>query len=419
MTIEVFAEKFRGFKKIHLKLDNMTFLTGDNSSGKSSILLLIHYIFTSELTGSPTLSEDLTTDSYDFFSPYFNFANVTIGFIKRGEKHSVGKVITLKRCSNGYSPKVIKKTWVEDQERITIKSDKQSTSYKATKFESDLTIESLLKLHRERGKFTSIKLTDEDAARPDANSFELLFSLRLNNANKKIVSNLFSSCKLGNLPDVLHSGPVRGLPEPFYRLDRHLKTSGTHFASMWHDMSQSETSAGLEIVKRFGQESRLFDELKVEVISKKISNSPMLVKVKQHGKEFLLGQVGVGVSQVIPVVVDAVYASGKKRPRFLLQQQPELHLHPIAQAALGEFMYSMTKQKISYVVETHSDFLIDRFRSLIRDDKNPSRCQIIFCENTEKGNIATVIAISERGEIQNAPDNYKVFFVNELLRTMF
>ena len=104
---------------------------------------------------------------------------------------------------------------------------------------------------------------------------------------------------------------------------------------------------------------------------------------------------------------------------LLLLQQPELHLHPVAQAALGEFIYSMTKTGVSYFIETHSDYLMDRYRSLCRDEESPPTSQILFCENGEQGNRVSVINILPNGELQGAPENYKEFFVNELLRTMF
>lgn len=419
VAIEVFAEKFRGFEKIHLTLTNSTFVTGDNSSGKSSILLLLDYIIKSELNDEPELSSELVTDRYDFFSPYFNFSDVTIGFIGRGKKRVAGKVITIKRRPRGYSPKVVRMTWVDANARTTIKCTDRSVSYKITDGVDDLNVDSLLALHRETTGYKSLSV-DEDEILFGANSPALLFAaIREYGGSEKISRSIFVSTRMGNLPNVRHSGPVRGLPEPFYHFDRHIKATGAHFASMWHDMSHIKNSTRLDQVNRFGKESGLFDEITVEKISSKMTNSPMLVKIKKNEKEFLLGQVGVGVSQVIPIIVESIFESNSPEKGFLLLQQPELHLHPVAQAALGEFLYSMNKEKVLYVIETHSDFLIDRFRSMMREDGTPPSAQILFCENTEEGNKATVIEIEKNGEIKDAPENYKEFFVNELLRTMF
>lgn len=419
MAVEIFAEKFRGFERVNLNLREANFITGDNSSGKSSLLLLLDYVIRTELTGPPDLSKHSGANKYDFFSPYFDFSDVTVGFISKGKKRATGKVITLRRRSGGYAPQVTRMTWIDSRARATIKCNERTASFKVGKGCDSLDIEQLLALHRETTGFKSLKL-DDDETRLEANSSSMIFAVvRAHGGDEQVSRSIFSSTTLGRLPNVRHSGPLRGLPEPFYHLDRDIKPTGTHFASMWHDLSQEHTSARLEIIKRFGHESGLFDAISVEKISKKISNSPMLVKVNKGGKEFLLGQVGVGVSQVVPVIVESIFESENPDPGLLLLQQPELHLHPVAQAAFGEFMYSMIKKDVNYVIETHSDFLIDRFRSLMRSDDKPPSSQIIFCENSEKGNLATTISINEVGEIGDAPENYKDFFVRELMRTMF
>ena len=57
--------------------------------------------------------------------------------------------------------------------------------------------------------------------------------------------------------------------------------------------------------------------------------------------------------------------------QMLLMQQPEVHLHPRAQAQLGSFLgYLAIKQKKQFLVETHSDYLVDRVRIDVRDGKH-------------------------------------------------
>jgi predicted ATPase len=86
---------------------------------------------------------------------------------------------------------------------------------------------------------------------------------------------------------------------------------------------------------------------------------------------------------------------------------------------MGEFLFNMSLDKPRYVVETHSDFLVDRFRANIKESGGKSSARILFCRNAEDGNHCYPIEVSKEGEILNPPEHYKDFFVNELMRTMF
>ena len=82
--------------------------------------------------------------------------------------------------------------------------------------------------------------------------------------------------------------------------------------------------------------------------------------------------VGYGVSQAIPVLTELLREDCSP---ILLLQQPEVHLHPSAQAALGSLFCNLAGPKRQLVVETHSDHLLDRVRMEIRDENRdpPSR----------------------------------------------
>ncbi len=419
VSVIIFANKFRGFDHICFEVKQSNFVTGDNSSGKSSVLHLVDYVFRTELNGDASLNNNFVNDKYDFFSPYFKSADVDIGFVVNSGSRIAGKQITLKKRNRGHTPEITKFTFIDKKLRLTVKKSKSTAFVKLSPGMECVDVETLRAAHEEKGGFKKVHLEDEELDF-ESNSIPLLYAvIRALGVDSKTARNILLATRPGYLSSVQHSGPVRALPEPFYRLDRSIKPSGAHFASMWIDMSEAQSPQLHGAVRRFGKESGLFDELFVEKISSRLPNSPLIVKVKKNGREFDLGQVGVGVSQVMPVIIDSIFESDGGSPGLLLLQQPELHLHPVAQAALGEFIYSMTKNGVSYFIETHSDYLMDRYRSLCRDDESPPRSQIVFCENGEEGNRVSVINILPNGELEGAPENYKEFFVNELLRTMF
>jgi predicted ATPase len=72
-----------------------------------------------------------------------------------------------------------------------------------------------------------------------------------------------------------------------------------------------------------------------------------------------LTTVGVGVSQALPIVVLGLISSPGA---LLLFEQPELHLHPDVQATLGDFFLALVSAGRQLVVETHSEYLINRLR---------------------------------------------------------
>lgn len=72
-----------------------------------------------------------------------------------------------------------------------------------------------------------------------------------------------------------------------------------------------------------------------------------------------LTHVGVGVSQVLPILVMCLLA---EPDTTLIFEQPELHLHPKVQTLLGDFFLSMSPLGKQCVLETHSEYLINRLR---------------------------------------------------------
>jgi predicted ATPase len=76
--------------------------------------------------------------------------------------------------------------------------------------------------------------------------------------------------------------------------------------------------------------------------------------------------VGSGVSQVLPVLVALVAAEPEQ---LVYLEEPEIHLHPRAQANLGEIIVDAANRGVRVVLETHSDLLLRRIQSLVAEDK--------------------------------------------------
>lgn len=167
----------------------------------------------------------------------------------------------------------------------------------------------------------------------------------------------------------------------------------------------------------FGKASGLFSSVEIKRKGHKQSD-PFQIGIKITGPTFNLVDVGYGVSQILPIIVDAVRNS--RRSTFLLQQ-PEVHLHPRAQAELGSFLALLAKeQEKRFIIETHSDYLIDRIRMDIRDKKSlaPGDVSILYFERLRGGVKVHRLEIDGFGNIVGAPSTYRQFFLQEERRIL-
>ena len=109
----------------------------------------------------------------------------------------------------------------------------------------------------------------------------------------------------------------------------------------------------------------------------------------------------------------------QETPCFLLQQ-PEVHLHPKAQAEFSSLLAQLANtNNQSFIIETHSDYMIDRARIDIRKGHiRPEDVSLIYFE--PKGNIAKVhnISFDEMGNLVGVPPHYRDFFLKETDRLM-
>lgn len=172
----------------------------------------------------------------------------------------------------------------------------------------------------------------------------------------------------------------------------------------------------------FGRDSGLFDDIRVQLLGK-TQGSPFQILARKQGKR-LKGQyrnivdMGYGVSQVLPILTETLRTDG---PNMFLLQQPEVHLHPSAQAALGTLFCSSAATGKQLIVETHSDHLIDRVRMDVRDRATklkPEEVSILFFERIDPDVKIHSISIDELGNLGGSPPGYRQFFMDEVNRSI-
>ena len=223
------------------------------------------------------------------------------------------------------------------------------------------------------------------------------------------------------------SAPVRSKPRRTYDPSRTIRDPEGDYIPMYLAEVYSQNKEQWNVLKtvlgKFGRISGLFDEVSVKPLGTNESG-PFQVQIRKYGKRAKgpkrnLIDVGYGVSQVLPVITELLRPDA---PSMFLLQQPEVHLHPSAQAALGSLFCQVASQNRQLVVETHSDHLLDRVRMDVRDGATPLKPEDVSILFFERGDLEVRIhslRVDKEGNILDAPDNYRRFFLEEVSRSLW
>lgn len=127
------------------------------------------------------------------------------------------------------------------------------------------------------------------------------------------------------------------------------------------------------------------------------------IRLEIEGVERDLTTVGVGASQLLPVVVALLAADSGS---LFLFEQPELHLHPAVQSRLGDFL-STARPDVRLVVETHSESLINRLRLRVVEERlRADRIQILFGEQVEGVTQFRRLEMNDFGDLDEWPAGF-------------
>jgi energy-coupling factor transporter ATP-binding protein EcfA2 len=209
--------------------------------------------------------------------------------------------------------------------------------------------------------------------------------------------------------------PMRSRPKRTYdQLSDQFSPEGDHVPLLLAratDPNNRQAKALHAALAAFGGYSEMFSDIVVKQLGKG-SGDPFQVQVKMGAKKSNLMDVGYGVSQILPLIVDAQRAGPNTT---LLLQQPEVHLHPKAQAALGSMIKDwVSKSKQTVVVETHSDYLVDRLRLEVkREQLKTGDIKILYLEKHGSQTLLHALKLDTQGNVLDAPVGYRDFFLRE------
>lgn len=426
----VWVENYRCFReKQDVPLAPLTLLLGENSTGKTSFLAMINALISS-MRGETNFKKPYDLGSFDEIVHYqggdSKRADSFIGgfqFRTRFVDHYYNSPcrldLTFKKESG--APSVAKTRAKIDDIWIEIEHDNSAERNLAIRFLRTA------RLGSDRGEWEYRSRPDEKGNRfiplqgfPDAENHET-------NAFAFFEMNLFQGILDSPFPRIIPSAPVRSNPKRTYDLSPLTHDpEGAHIPSVFAHLSAQDPEKWANLkafLEEFGKESGLFDEIDVIRPLKEIDSAPFQIRVRKTNGGIEspwrnLLDVGYGVSQALPTATELFFQT---EPVLYLLQQPETHLHPSAQAALGTQLCRIASPTRQLIVETHSDYLMDRVRMDVRDQKTdltPEDVIILFFERDGLDVRIWPIKFDELGNIKDAPDSYRRFFLKETNRSI-
>jgi hypothetical protein len=223
---------------------------------------------------------------------------------------------------------------------------------------------------------------------------------------------------LDELSRIIYLGPVRQLARRDYvwsgRMPAHIGDDGgravdvliaSGVAQQAKGGGQGDADDGGRIFReteRWLRELEVAEGLQVRALGR---SARYELLVKHRGAVVNLKDVGVGVSQVIPVVVAALFA---KPGHIVIVEEPESHLHPLAQAKLAELLASVSAARcVQFIVETHSEHLFRRMQTLMaRQQVQPGQAAMYFVEREGQAAKLRELKLDDLGRVANWPEKF-------------
>lgn len=423
---KIYLKNYKGFKNQIIELEDINFLVGENSTGKTSILKIINLLSSAEF----------------WFDFEFNNSEVELGYFD--------EIIT-KNIEEKYIQLALEKNSSDYRE----KDKKDSRRFRILlEFKQQRSVPLIDKIKVSIGKFdVLIKINTKEVTYKikeiSENSFEewvndlvfpknykrinlpfmrIPFPILLNLIQQEVLSNSEKNYSRNQFQqEKLYNGykwiaPIRAKAKRIYESYKmNFSPEGDHIPQILRQIltnsNSKEQKRIISILEKFGKESNLFDKIEIKELGKK-NSSPFEINVKYRDLEVKLPNVGYGVSQSLPIIIEILSST---KTCFSIQQ-PEVHLHPKAQAAFGSFLFnSLINDKNKFIIETHSDFTINRLRYelLKHKAKKEIKSKVLFFERNSEGNTISDIRIKTNGSYQDEiPDSYREFFIDEELKLL-
>ncbi|MEL0590950.1 MAG: AAA family ATPase [Planktothrix rubescens PR222] len=423
-------EKFEGITKISvsgyksianpcsIEIQNLTILSGANSSGKSSImqpLLLLKQTLEAtydpgalllnganvKFTSTEQVFSKLSSKKYKDFSIETEInqsSSIRLNFYKTTKNIDIKQMVYQE---NG-EPEAVFRTDMtpEEIEKNLPKQVKKIYQDLSSKINNDHEFSKMIYFNVERIRcFLEVKLL-------------------INQDHKSIPQTFFSFTRSGlfqkYIRDIIHVPGLRGNPERTYPVtaigEQFPGTFENYVASVinnWQITKSSKLKDLARYLKILGLtgkvDTKQINDTQVEI---RVARLPCNFNPKTKSTEMVsIADVGFGVSQTLPALVALLVAEPEQ---LVYLEQPEIHLHPRAQAALADILIESANRGVRVVIETHSDLILKRIQSLVAEDRiKPDKVKLHWFTRDQEGctNITTA-DLDKAGTFGDWPEDF-------------
>lgn len=405
MLTEIRLKNFKAWRDTEpVRIAPVTMLLGTNSSGKSSLLQSLLLLKQTVLSPDRSIHLNLGGDEVNDLFNFGDFDNVLSAGVE-GEARRFELAFKFRR---------------PESERVT--KGEFSCSYGKTSSGAvavqDLKLATssfqLRVIRRDKGAF-SLVVNEETQPRGKSRDYAPERSIALPPSAILALGNdgpLVQDLSLAirrELEGLRYLGPLRRKPERDYVWNKSSpgdigsdgsKTMDALLASaLLRDVNQAKV---LEGVSTWLKRMKVADRIEARQVGR--STRYELV-VSRDGVDANIRDVGIGISQVLPVLTLAHFAPVGST---IVLEEPEIHLHPLAQAVLAElFVETSRKREVQFIVETHSEHLFRRMQTLIAQQKTKAdECAMYFVERAQKQARLRPLQVNEYGVVANWPEHF-------------
>ena len=399
---------FKCFEQVDIDFGKITLLTGANSSGKSSLIYALLGIMQSK-----------------YFPQYFALNGELInmgGFDEVLRKKAKKREFEINaHIDSAFVDDKYFTTWIEDestqqptlnflnQTDCTLYINEESKIIVDGYLFDDYAFEQLLKLNPE---VVCLDKTDDKESPYIANKYHVRGTI---SESSEVIASYFDNHGRHDVNllylfsderfNFNYIGSFRLPPErTYYRKPNASKVgvNGEGYIDQiikWEESDKKKYDELIEAVTEIG----LFKTIQANKM--KGGRFELNVQVNENSELASLTDVGFGISQFLPIIVADLQMGDDS---CLAISQPEIHLHPKIQATLGDyFCKQVNNTDKQYIVETHSEYLINRMRLLIvKGELKPEDVKLYYMENDGIKTTTYAIELTTDGQIKNAPQGF-------------
>jgi len=413
MLKKISAENYKSFQELDVELAPITLFVGPNNSGKSSVISLVRLLSQTLESHDPNVRLLLNGALGDFgtykdlihgnqtkkhlkislsISPKDNY-NFIGGDTKKVDfsltykyRSSLKEVILKKLTIGGDDKHHITTEFNEDTEKFVVRQVANFDIPNTTAFAS------IQRGFDVRNFIPRMMVSTSPDAAADSLTKTAAREIRIATRNGYHVSHHFQNIE--------YVGAMRMPPSRTYLYTgekrQKVGANGEHAITMlaMDSIRRGSKSKGIrQGVIKWLSAAGIASDLKIVSLSDRYFEIHIQHPITKEFQNF--ADVGYGNSQVIPVLVAGFNCV---KGDILIAEEPEIHLHPKAQAELGDFLVDLNNRGVQTIIETHSEHMIVRLQQHIAAGRlDPAAIHIYFIEPTINGKKLRKLTLDNKG----------------------